>query len=105
MLKNVNQKYYCSNYYDVIVNKYRVKCDAQLRFWENNDSYSWFRWYFRYWLGIRSVDSKRQIARWKGIVSRFKGKLVKRSKMLMVDLMIILFHLKLDKFYYTGDMN
>ena len=25
-LKNIGQKYYCSNYYDVSVNKYRVKC-------------------------------------------------------------------------------
>ena len=25
-LKNINQKYYCSNYYDVSVNKYGVKC-------------------------------------------------------------------------------
>ena len=34
---------------------------------------------FKYWLG-RSLDNKRQIARWKGIVSRFKGKLVKMIK-------------------------
>ena len=25
-LKTIGQKYYCSNYYDVSVNKYRVKC-------------------------------------------------------------------------------
>ena len=31
----------------------------------------------RYWLGRRSLDDKRQIARWKGIVSGFKGKLIK----------------------------
>ena len=30
-----------------------------------------------YWLGRRSQDNKRQINRWKGIVSRFKGKFVK----------------------------
>ena len=33
--------------------------------------------YFRYWLGIRSVDDERQINRWKRIVTIFKGKLVK----------------------------
>ena len=30
--------------------------------------------------GKRSVDNKRQIARWKRIVTRFKGKLVKMMK-------------------------
>ena len=35
-LKNIDPKYYCSNYYDVIVNKYGVKCGTSLRFWENN---------------------------------------------------------------------
>ena len=34
-LKNINQKYYCSNYYDASVNKYGVKCGTSLRFWEN----------------------------------------------------------------------
>ena len=30
---------------------------------------------FRYWVGRRFVDGKRQINRWKKIISRFKGKL------------------------------
>ena len=34
-LKNIDQKYYCSNYYDVSVNKYGVKCGTLSRFWEN----------------------------------------------------------------------
>ena len=44
------------------------------------DRYGRFQWYFRYRFGIRSLDDKRQINRWKGIVSRFKGKLVKMIK-------------------------
>ena len=80
MLKDIDQKYYCSKYYDVSVNKYGVKCETSLRFWENKgwlhsiDPYGWFQWYFRYWLGRISVDEKRQIARWKRIVTRIKSK-------------------------------
>ena len=36
--------------------------------------------YVRYWLGRRSKNDKRQINRWKKIVSRFRGKLVKMIK-------------------------
>ena len=85
-LKNIDQKYYCSNYYDVSVNKYGAKCGTSLRFWENKgwihsiDPYGWFQLYIRYWLGRRSVDDERQINRWKKIETRFKGKLVKMIK-------------------------
>ena len=57
-----------------------------LRFWENKgwidpiDPYGWFQCYFRYWLGRRSADDKRQIARWRGIATRFKSKLIKMIK-------------------------
>ena len=77
-LKNIDQKYYCSDYYDVSVKKYSVKCRASLRFWENKgwvnkiDPYGWFQWYFRYWLGRSSVDDRRKINGWKKVVNRFK---------------------------------
>ena len=52
-LKNIDAKFYASDYYDVNVNKYGVKCGTSLRFWENKgwineiDPCGWFQWYFR----------------------------------------------------------
>ena len=34
-LKNIVAKFYTSDYYNINVNKYGVKCGASLRFWEN----------------------------------------------------------------------
>ena len=82
-LKNIDAEFYASNYYDVNVNKYGVKCGTSLRFWENKswinkiDLYGWFQWYFSYWLVRRLGDDERQVNRWKKNVSRFRGKLVK----------------------------
>ena len=85
-LKDIDQKYYCSDWYDLSVNKYGLKCETSLRFWENKgwikeiDSDGCFQCYFRYWLGRRSKDGERQINRWKRIVSRFRSKFVKMIK-------------------------
>ena len=76
-LKNIDKKYYCSKFYDINLNYYKVEVGTSLRFreekgWINEiDPYGWFRWYFRYWKGRRSEDDKRQINRWKRIVNRF----------------------------------
>ena len=49
VLKDIDQKYYCSDYYDASVNKYGVKCGTSLKFWENKrwihsiDPYGWFQ--------------------------------------------------------------
>lgn len=59
----------------------------------------------RYWLGGRSIDGKRQIDRWKIIVSRFKSKLVKIIKTVNVRFDDYLFNLKLEKFFCIGAMS
>ena len=51
--KYIDQKIYLSDYYDVSLNKYGVKCGTSLRFCENKgwineiDPYSWLQKYFR----------------------------------------------------------
>ena len=79
-LRDIDQTFYCSNYYDISVDKYGVKCKKLLRFCENKcwinpvDPCGWFQWYFRYWLGERSLDDERQINRWEGVVSSFNSR-------------------------------
>ena len=75
-LKNIDKKYYCSDFYDVNLNYYGLEVGTSLRFWEEKgwinkiDHYGWFQWYFIYWKGRRSKDDKRQMNK-KKIVSRF----------------------------------
>ena len=85
-LERIDPKLYSSNYYDVNVNKYKVKCGSSLRSWENKgwiheqDTYGRFQWYCRYYLGRHSKDDERQMKRWNSIVNRFKSILVKMIK-------------------------
>ena len=85
-LCDIDPKLYLSNYFDVNVNKYKIKCGTSLRFWENKgwireeDPYGWFQWYCRYYLGRSSDDDERQIARWNNIVNRLEIVIVKMIK-------------------------
>ena len=48
-LKNIDAKFYASDYYDMKLNKCGLKCRATSRFWENKgwinkiDPYGWFQ--------------------------------------------------------------
>ena len=82
-VKNIDSGYYCQLVMTIVsVNRYGIKCKTSLEFCENKgwinpiDRDGQFQCYFRYQLGRRSLDYERQISRYKGIVSRFKGKLI-----------------------------
>ena len=62
-LKNIDCKYYFSDYHDVSVNKFFVKGGTLLKFWENNDR-------------INEIDPYG----WFQTMSIFRGKLVKMIK-------------------------
>ena len=68
-LEDIDEKYYCSDFYHVSLNKCGVECGTSLRFWERKewineiDPHRWFQWYFRYWKGRRSSDDIRLIGR------------------------------------------
>lgn len=63
-------KYVTSAVYTVQVNRYAVNSGNSLDFWENKgwmrkqDPYGWFQWYCRFFLGRRTEDDARQVARW-----------------------------------------
>ena len=67
---------------DVSINKYKVKSGTSLEAWEESgwitktDPYGWFAWYCAFYEGRRTNDDERQIKRWKGVMSRFKKRLI-----------------------------
>ena len=36
-LEGIDGKYYCSDFYDISLNKYCVECGTSLRFWKKKD--------------------------------------------------------------------
>jgi hypothetical protein len=83
--KDLPAKKFKSARYDNSVNTYGVSCGGDLNMWESSgwirdiDPYGWFQWYCRFYLGRRSSDDDRQIARGLGVfgpTGRWKRNLV-----------------------------
>ena len=53
-LKNIDQRYYCSNYYDLSISKYGVKCGVSSKFWKIMDGYVLYILMFRF-CGISNI--------------------------------------------------
>lgn len=59
--------------YNKNLNYFKVDASQSLEIWikkgwiRAQDPRGWFQWYCRYFMGRRSVDDQRQIARWKAI--------------------------------------
>lgn len=71
--------------YDTRINKYGKKVGTTLEFWEEKEwitkyhPYGWVQWYCDFFMGKRSPDDERQVARWKGLAGpngRFRKWLV-----------------------------
>lgn len=84
-LTKIPKTKYASNFYDVKINKYKVKVGSSYEYWiernwinEKIDPYGWIEWYINFYYGRRTNDDIRQIKRWKniaGINGRFRKQL------------------------------
>ena len=79
----------CAPEYNKEINKYGVKVGTDLEYWEGKgwidpqDPYGWVQWYCRFFMGRRTKDDARQIARWRGVAGpkgRFKNQLIRRIR-------------------------
>jgi hypothetical protein len=71
--KGIHENHLSDQTYDNEKNKYKVKVGTTLRFWEekkwikSSHPYGWVHWYCDFFMGKRSEDDERQIARWEAL--------------------------------------
>jgi hypothetical protein len=69
----LDERSYLGRRYDRTLNRYGVVAGKDQAFWESKgwidpqDPRGWFQWYCRFYMGRRSDDDDRQIARWRGV--------------------------------------
>ena len=100
---DIDQKYYCSEYHDVSVNKHCVKCETSLKFWENKGWINEIDLLDTDWVEDQKMMRCKLIDRKKN-VSRFRGKLVRMIKDPGSKFDDYSISLKIDKFYCIGVM-
>lgn len=88
-LKKIPKEKLSSSTCRLSINKYKVHSGTSLKYWESKkwmkaqDPYGWVQWYCRFYMGRRSKDDKRQIARWlafAGPNGRFRLRLIHMIK-------------------------
>ena len=89
LFKGVDTRLYLGVKYSPKLNRFGVRSGMNYRYWKymkwmrSQDPRGWFAWYCNYYLGRRSSDDERQIARWlafAGPKGRFRLRLIGMCK-------------------------